>query len=85
MVTGQVLPVDSGVTIPWRTFGPWAAEPIQPQTHSKKPSAWFEWSLAQPSGWRVPENGRWKPALQQAVARVKKGKPALVDAVTQHR
>jgi hypothetical protein len=29
--------------------------------------------------------GTRKRALQQAVAQVKKGKPALVDAATQHR
>jgi acetolactate synthase-1/2/3 large subunit len=44
--------------------------------------------LARSMGWWAEGPSRTstlQPALQRAVAQVKTGKPALVDAVTQHR
>ena len=45
--------------------------------------------LARSMGWwaegPIENADDLQPALQQAVAQVKTGKPALVDAVTQHR
>ena len=52
------------------------------------PAPYFA-GLARSMGWwaegPIEKGDQLQPALERAIAEVKKGKPALVDAVTQHR